>query len=140
MNRAPRWFSISAFIALLWNILGCLAFFADLQLTPADVAKLPEAQQAMYAARPGWSVIATGVAVLGGTLGCAALLVKRKFAFWVLLLSLAGIIAQDISLFVLINGAQLAGTIAVVLQSIVLLVGIWLVLLSRKAIAHNWLS
>ena len=78
--------------------------------------------------------------MFGGALGCIALLVKRKFALWVLLLSLAGIIVQDISLFVLINGAQLAGTIAVVLQSIVLLVGIWLVLLSRKAIARNWLS
>ena len=139
MSRAPRWFAISAFMALLWNFLGCIAFFADLHLTPADVAELPEAQRALYAARPDWSIIATGTAVSGGVLGCIALLLKRKLAFWLLLLSLAGIIAQDVSLFVLINGAELAGSVVVVLQSIVLIVGILLVLLSRKAIDRNWL-
>jgi hypothetical protein len=140
MTRAPRWFVISVLIALLWNLLGCLAFFADLTLTPDDVAKLPAAQQALYAARPGWSVIATGIAVFGGTLGCIALLVKRKLAFWLFLLSLAGIIVQDISLFAPAGSAQLAGMVAVVMQSIVLLVGIGLLLLSRKAIANGWLS
>jgi hypothetical protein len=140
MTQAPKWLSVAAFVALLWNILGCIAFFADLQLSPEDVAKLPEAQQALYAARPAWSVAATGIAVLGGAVGCIALLMKRKWAFVVLVLSLVGIIAQDISMFLLVNGAAVAGNVAVILQANVLLVGIWLVLLSRKAIARNWLS
>ena len=140
MTQAPKWFSVVAFVALLWNILGCIAFIADLQLSPEDVAKLPEAQQALYAARPAWSVAATGMAVLGGAAGCIALLMKRKWAFVLLVLSLIGIIAQDISMFVLVNGAAVAGIVPVILQSIVLLVGIWLVLLSRKAVARSWLS
>ena len=140
MTQAPKWFRVAAIIALLWNILGCLAFVADLQLNPEDIVKLPEAQQALYASRPAWSVAATAVAVFGGALGCIGLILKRKWAFVLLLLSLLGILGQDIAMFVLANAAEAAGSFAIVLQSVVLIVGVWLVLLSRKAMASGWIS
>ena len=140
MNTSPKWFKIIAVVALLWNVLGCLAFALDLRLTPEDIAKLPEAQQTLYATRPGWAVAATATAVIGGALGCIGLLLGRKWAFIVLVLSLIGILVQDYGLFVMVDGATLAGPAAVVLQSIVLLVGIGLVLLSRKGITRDWLT
>ena len=140
MTQAPKWFRVAAIIALLWNILGCLAFVADLQLKPEDIAKLPEAQQALYASRPAWSIAATAIAVFGGTLGCIGLILKRRWAFVLLLLSLLGILGQDIAMFVLANAAEAAGSFAIVLQSVVLIVGVWLVLLSRKAMASGWIS
>ena len=137
--NAPTWFKIVAVVALLWNLLGCFAFFSDLRLTPEDLAKLPAAQQALYAARPGWAVAATAVAVFGGVLGSIGLLLGKKWALPVFVLSLLGILAQDFGLFVLAKGASLAGPVAVVMQGIVLAVGIGLVLLSRKGIARGWL-
>ena len=137
--NVPMWYRIVAVVALLWNLLGCLAFAMDLRMTPEDVAALPEAQQALYAARPGWAVVATAVAVIGGALGCVGLLLGRKWAFVLLLLSLAGILAQDYGLFVLADGASLAGPMAVIMQAIALAVGIGLVLLGRKGIARGWL-
>ena len=139
MNTSPVWFKIVAVIALLWNVLGCIAFFSDLRLSPEDLAALPEAQQALYAARPAWAVVATAVAVFGGFLGCIGLLLGRKWAFVVLVLSLIGILVQDYGLFVLAEGASLAGPVAMVMQGIVLVVGIGLVLLSHKGIARGWL-
>ena len=47
---------------------------------------------------------------------------------------------QDIGLFLLIDGARLAGPTAVVMQSLVLLVGIGLVVLARRAAAKGWLA
>lgn len=140
MNTSPTWFKILAVVALLWNLLGCFAFAMDLRLAPEDVARLPESQQALYAARPGWAVAATAVAVIGGALGCIGLLLGRKWAFILLLLSLFGILVQDYGLFVLVDGATLAGPVAVVMQSIVLIVGIGLVVLSRKGMARGWLT
>ena len=67
------------------------------------------------------------------------LLLRRKWAFPVLALSLLGILVQDFGLFVLADGASLAGPAAVVLQAVVLVVGIGLVLLSRRGIARGWL-
>ena len=137
--NTPRWFKVVAVVALLWNLLGCMAFAMDLRLTPEDVAALPEAQQALYAARPGWAVVATGIAVIGGALGCLGLLLGRKWAFVLLVLSLAGILVQDYGLFVLADGASLAGPAAMIMQAIVLAVGIGLALLGRKGIARRWL-
>ena len=135
----PTWFKVVAVLALLWNLLGCLAFFSDLRISPEDLAKLPEAQQALYAARPGWAVAATALAVFGGALGSIGLLMRKRWALPVFVLSLLGILVQDFGLFVLADGASLAGTVAVVMQAVVLAVGIALILLSRKGIARGWL-
>jgi hypothetical protein len=137
--NTPVWFKVVAVLALLWNLLGCFAFFSDLRLSPEDLAKLPEAQQALYAARPGWAVAATAIAVFGGALGSIGLLLGKKWTLPVFVLSLLGILAQDFGLFVLADGASLAGPVAVVMQAVVLAVGISLVLLSRKGIARGWL-
>lgn len=140
MNKSPKWFKIVAVIALIWNLLGCLAFASDLRLTPEDLAKLPEAQQALYAARPVWALTATAIAVLGGALGCVGMLLGKNWAFGIFLLSLAGIVIQDYGSFVLVDGATLAGPVAVAMQAFVLAVGIGLVLLSRKGVARGWLT
>ena len=140
MNKVPKWFTAIAIVALLWNLLGCLALFADLQLSPQDVAKLSPAQQALYNARPGWAVAATALAVFGGAIGCVGLLLRKKWAFILFCLSLVGILAQDFGLFILVNGATLAGSVAVILQLFVLAIAIGLVFLSRLAIARGWLA
>jgi hypothetical protein len=139
MNKPPKWFLVVAVLALLWNLIGCVAVVADLRLSPADVAALPAAQQALYAARPGWAVAATALAVLGGVLGCLGLLLRRKWALPMLGLSLVGILLQDFGLFVLVDDAHLAGSGAVVTQGLVLVIGIGLVWLSVKAITRGWL-
>lgn len=137
--KSPAWFKVVAVLALLWNLLGCVAFFADLAISPEDVAKLPEAQQALYAARPGWAVMATGAAVFGGALGCIGLLLGKRWALPLFVISLLGILVQDFGLFILVDGATLGGTAVVVMQGIVLAVGIGLVVLARRSIARGWL-
>ena len=140
MSKAPKWFFGIAFVALLWNLLGCMAFFADLQLSPQDIAKLTPAEQTLYDARAAWAVAASALAVFGGAAGCVGLLLCKRWAFVVLLLSLVGVLVQDFGLFVLVNGAALAGSVAVVLQSLVLAIAVGLVWLSRLANARGWLG
>jgi len=140
MNKVPRWFTAVAAGALVWNLLGCFAFVSDLRLAPEQVAAMSPELQALYAARPAWALAATAVAVFGGALGCIGLLVRRRWAYPAFLLSLLGILVQDFGLFVLVDGATLAGPGAVVMQVIVLAVGIALVWLARRAIARGWIS
>lgn len=139
MNKPPSWFKVVAVVALLWNLLGCVALFSDLRLSPEALAQMPQSQQALYAARPAWAVAATAVAVFGGVLGCIGLLLRKKWSFLVLVLSLLGILVQDFALFVLADGATLAGPVAIGMQAFVLAVGIGLVFLSHKGIARSWL-
>jgi hypothetical protein len=139
MEPKPKWYLPVAIIALIWNLLGCAAYLFDVMLTPEAIAKLPEAQQALYASRPAWAVAATAIAVWGGAAGCVGLILRKRWATTLLVASLLGIIAQDIGLFVLTDAAALAGPAAFVMQGLVLVIAIGLVLLSRKAIAKGWI-
>jgi hypothetical protein len=140
MKATPKWYLPVTILALLWNLLGCAAFLSDVMLTPEDVARMSAAQQALYAARPAWAVAATAIAVWGGVAGCLGLILRKRWAMPLLLASLAGVIAQDLGLFVLSDAARQAGPVPMVLQGLVLLVAIGLVLLARKAAARGWLT
>jgi hypothetical protein len=140
MNTTPGWFKVVAVVALLWNLLGCFAFATDLSMSPENIARMSPSQQELYNARPGWALAATGLAVIAGALGSIGLLLRKKWAVPLFLLSLIGIIAQDFGLFVLAGGATRAGPVPLVLQTLVLLFAIWLLVLSRKGVARGWLT
>jgi len=140
MTTAPKWLLPVAIVALLWNLLGCMAFWMDLRMTPNDVAKLSEAQQALYNSRPGWAVVATGMAVIGGALGCIGLLLKKRWAFPLLVVSLVGVLVQDYGLFVLARGATGGNMVALVLQGVVLLIAIALAWLAWRGMKRGWLA
>lgn len=140
MVATPKWFKPVAIAALLWNLVGCLAYLADVTLTPEDVARMSAAQQALYAARPAWSVAATAVAVWAGALGCLGLILRKRWARPLLFASLVGVVVQDVALFGLSGAASQAGAVAFVTQGLVLVIAVALVLLARRADANAWIS
>ena len=105
MSTSPKWFRPVAVVALLWNLLGCAAYLVDVSLSPEQIAKLTPEQQALYASRPAWAVAATAIAVWFGAAGSLGLVLKKAWATWLLVLSLAGVVAQDLWLFVLSDAA-----------------------------------
>jgi len=139
MNATPKWYLPVAIVALLWNLIGCAAYLHDVMLTAEDIAMLPADQQALYAARPSWSVAATAVAVWAGALGCLGLVLRRRWATPLLIASLGGVIVQDVSLFAMSSQAAIPSA-AYALQGLVLVIAIGLVLLARKASARGWLA
>lgn len=139
MAPLPRWFVPLCVLALLWNLAGLAAVVADLGISQADLAAMPEAQRALYHARPGWSVVASLVAVVGGTVGTLALALRRRWAAPLLLASLAGVVAQDVALFFVVGKTASLGVAPYVLQAVVLAVAIGLVGLARRAAANSWL-
>ncbi|MBI3504356.1 MAG: hypothetical protein HY059_05905 [Proteobacteria bacterium] len=139
MEKAPKWFVPVVVVALLWNLLGCFAYVVDVTITPEALAKMTAAQQAMHAARPAWSVAATAFAVWFGAAGCLGLLLKKRWATPLFAISLIGIVCQDISLYMLSGSTPMDQT-ALVLQCLVLLVGVALLLLARRASAMKWVA
>lgn len=140
MEQPPKWYMPVAVVALLWNLMGCVAYLMDVRLTPDDVAKMSDAQQAMYAARPAWSIAATAIAVWAGAAGCVGLIMRKRWATPLLVASLAGVIGQDVWLFALSGSASQAGAAGFVLQGLVLVVAVALVMLARKAAARGWIA
>jgi hypothetical protein len=78
MQGVPRWFWVVAVLLVLWNLIGVAAFVGDLLTTPEMRARSMYAyDQHLYAARPGWMLVAYAVATVAGTVGSIALLLRR---------------------------------------------------------------
>lgn len=140
MTPVPSWFKPVAIVALLWNLIGCVAYLSDVSITPEAVAQMSPEQQALYNSRPAWAVSATAIAVWGGALGCIGLFLRKRWALPLLVASLVGVVVQDLAIFVLSNAGAMAGAAAYVLQGLVLVIAIALVQLARKASASGWLA
>ena len=141
MNPTPKWYLPVSIVALLWNLAGCAAYVKDVRLTPDQVAQMSPALQQLYATRPAWAVAATAIAVFAGAAGSLGLILRRRWATPLLIASLAGVVVQDINLFVM-NGSLVNAAVpgAAIMQGLVLLIAIGLVLLARKAAAQGWLK
>lgn len=137
MEKPPKWYLPASIIALFWNLLGCAAYLSDVMLTAEDIAAMDATQQALYNSRPMWAVAATAVAVWCGAAGSLGLILRKRWSALLLELSLAGVIVQDVGMFIL-SGVD-AGTAVMAMQGVVLLIAIGLVVLSRKAIARRWI-
>ncbi len=92
--RPPAAFWVIGAIALFWNAMGGLNFF--MQINVETLARMPENQRLIAEARPLWATTAFGVGVLGGTVGCALLLLRTSSAIYLFLLSLAGVVLATV--------------------------------------------
>lgn len=140
MTPLPGWYRPVTIVALVWNLLGCAAYLADVSLSPEEIAALTPGQQAMYASRPAWAVAATAVAVWFGAAGSLGLVLGKEWALPLLVASLAGVAAMELWLFVLSDAGSSAGAMAFFFQAVVLLVAVGLVALARTARTRGWIG
>ncbi len=134
----PKWFKPVVILALIWNLMGLLAWVLEFTVTPELIAQMTEAQQAVYRASPEWLWMATGIAVIGGTLGCVGLIMKRAWSTLMLSLSLFGLIAQDLAIIVMIHPVAPVGADVMGMQSVVFVIGVALLCLSLKMNREGW--
>jgi hypothetical protein len=85
-ERQPiaRWYLIGAIASLLFMALGCAIYVMHVT---ADPAALPLDQRAAYAAEPAWVTALNAVAVWVGLIGAVLLVLKRRLAETLLLVS-----------------------------------------------------
>ena len=87
----PRWFTIAAIAAVLFELAGCAMYLMQVTVDPAS---LPRDQRAMWDAAPMWMMAAYAVAVWVGLVGAILLLMRRVLAEKLLLLSLVAVLIQ----------------------------------------------
>ena len=132
-SRAPGWVRIVAALALVWNLFGAYQYLMT-------VGVVAGADEAAVAAMPAWVTGAFAVAVFGGALGCLGLLMLKRWSKLLLLVSLLGVLAMDVWMFVL---SGMAGTIPAAEMGVtaaVLVIAVLLVWLSYSADKKGWLS
>lgn len=139
--KRPGWFWIVAILALLWNLAGLAMFWMELQMTPEQLAQLPEGQRAVHEAMPKWIWGVDALAVVAGTLGSILLLTGRKLALPVYWVSLVAVVVLFGYCFVVADMIALVGLAqAVTMPLLVTVIAALLVWFARRSIARGWLA
>ena len=134
-NKPPVWFWIISVLALLWNGLGVMAYLARAFATDEMIAALPAEQQAEYLVEyPAWYTAAFAFAVFAGVLGCLALLLRKKWAYTLFIISALGAIIQHAYLFMNVEMPS------VVMPILVIVVCVFLIWFAKNATAKSWIS
>lgn len=140
-NKPPVWFWIVSVLALLWNGTGVNFYLQQAYNTESHQAMYTPEQLEMINNMPAWATATFAIAVFAGLLGCIALLLKKKWARPLFLLSLLGILGHQIIYNLFMSGAmEEYGATAVVMPIITLIIGIYLLSFSRKGITKGWLN
>lgn len=139
-NKPTTLFWVIGIFALIWNAMGVMAYIGQAYMTDDMLAALPEAERALYENVPAWVTAAFAIAVFAGTLGCILLLLKKKLAKPVFLVSLIAIIVQMTYNLFMSKAAEVYGPGGMVMPIMVIAIGVFLLLYSKKCIDKGWLS
>ncbi|WP_034039812.1 hypothetical protein [Wocania ichthyoenteri] len=134
-TKPPVWFWIVSVLALIWNGLGVMAYLARAYATDEMIAALPEEQQTEFLVEyPTWYTAAFAIAVFAGALGCIALLIRKKIAYGLFILSGLSAIIQHVYLFMNVDMPSM------VMPVLVIVVCLFLIWFSKNAIEKHWIS
>jgi len=136
----PIWFWIVSVLALIWNLFGAMQYILQAYMTQEELQAMPEAHQKLLEAQPAWYTASFAIAVFAGSLGCLALLLRKKWAHTLLIISLLGILAQQTYNFFLSDTFEVFGNNAMYLPLIIVIVGFLLVFFAKASRDKNWLS
>ena len=135
----PVWFWVISVVALLWYLMDTSAFFMRLFITDDAIRAMPENQQHLYQIIPLWVNIVFAFEVFGGTLGCIALLFRKKWALPLFIVSILGVLAQTSNIWFLTDAVSAMGAPAVVMPLVAILIGVGMIVLAKSANSKGWL-
>lgn len=133
---APAWYWLVAVACLLFESAGAYLFANSLMLDPAT---LPLDQRAIFDATPQWMSIAWAIAIGAGFLGAIGLLLRRRFAEPLLLVSLIAVAVQFSGLFLVRQLRELTPEDHLMVPVVILLLayGFWQT--AKLAKGRRWL-
>ncbi len=132
-------FWVISIIALFWNIMGVVAYLGQAYMTEEALLVLPKAEQAYYTNIPAWITAAFAIAVFTGFLGSLALVLKKKWAKLMFIVSLIAVVIQVIYNLFIQEFLELTGT-SVILPVITVVIAAFLVWFTKNSIKKNILN
>ena len=135
-NKIHWSFWVISVIALLWNVMGVINFIA--QMNPEVLEMYRESERAIIEGRPIWATAGFAIAVIAGALGGLLLLLRRRLAPTLFLLSFFGTIVavlHSVGSGISFGAGEIVGIIAMPI-----IVAAFLIWYSQYAGRRSWLK
>lgn len=139
-SKVPTWFWVVTAIMLLWNLIGVISFLQHITIPDDALQNLPDNEKEFYENYPLWTTIAFALAVFGGFIGCIGLLLRKKIAKPILIISLIAVVVQMYHSIFIAKAMDVYGPGAVVMPIMVILIAIFLVWLANFSINKKWIK
>ncbi|MEJ2548287.1 MAG: hypothetical protein P8125_10795 [Gemmatimonadota bacterium] len=127
-RRTPWHLWVVGIVALLWNLVGAYDYLMTQTQNEAYMGRFTAEQLEYFYGFPTWVVATWAIAVWGALLGAILLLLRKRLAAPVFLVSFISMIVTSIYNFGLSDGARVMGTPAVAFSAVIFLfaLGLWL--------------
>ena len=127
-DRTPWHLWLVGVLGLLWNAVGAFDYVMTETGNEAYMAQFTPEQLEYFYAFPAWVVAFWAIAVWGGVLGAVLLLLRKRVAAPVLLVSLLAMVVTSVHNFVLSEGLEVMGPAGVGFSAVIfiLALGLWL--------------
>lgn len=139
-TKPSKAFWIISGVALLWNAMGVNQYLQQAYMTDAFKEMYTVEQLEMISSSPSWVIAVFAIAVFGGLLGSLALLLRKKIAIVLFIVSLIGIIAQMYHNLFVIDSVAIYGPGAAIMPIMVIAFALFLLWFSKFSDKKNWLS
>ena len=140
MSVAPKHVWIVGVLSLLWNLVGAASYVGTQLELDAFMSGYSEEQLAYYYGFPAWAVAFWALAVWGGVAGSVLLLLRKRFAEPVFLVSLVSMVINSVYAFGMSNGLEMQGTGGFIFTLVIFAVALALWLYSRAMRARGVLA
>lgn len=139
-SAIPTWFWVVTILALVWNLMGVMAYIEQVTLTAEALAAMSEAERSLYQNTPAWANGAFAIAVFGGTMGCVLLMLKNAAATITLIVSFVAIIVQMGHAFFLSNSFEVFGPGGFIMPVMVIVIAGLLIWFAKSSEEKGWIS
>lgn len=139
-NKPGALFWVIGVIALIWNLMGVSAYLMQAYQTESYKAMYTPEQLEIINNMPAWATSAFAIAVFGGALASLLMLLRKKLANSVFVLSFIGIIVQFVFNFFIANSMEVYGPGALVMPILTIAFAIFLIVYSKNCIKNGFLS
>lgn len=138
--KPPISFWIMSVIALLWNLMGVFNYLNQAFNQVAILESLDQAQREVFEGIPAWATAAFAIAVFSGLAGSIGLLLRKKWARPLFIVSFIAALAQFINWLFISDAVEAFGPSTYTMPILVLLIGLYLIFFSKVGIKKGWLK
>lgn len=130
-RRTPLHLWVVGIMALLWNAVGAFDYVATQLRLESYTGQFTQEQLAYFDAIPAWAVAAWAIAVWFALFGSVALLLRRRVAYMLFLVSLVAMLVSTLNTFLLSDGAAIMGSGGVIFSGMIVAIGVLLLWYSK---------